>query len=217
MSPRNETFVVRSRSSSPTQTHFVSDGFFCDSEVLFSDQDFSLTKDAASPPPLSATSPIAPLTIANMAAHATSLQSSKKCVSSLIPRSSASVQSSIRDDDWTKIEDPVKRRQARNRLAAERSRLRKLSHVQELEDLLERTTEEKNAAIANVAKLEQENRELRAAHKALHDQFLSIQSQLMSISLEQQSFKSVFKAETPYPACQPFPNFKDLNGLIPGH
>ena len=134
-----------------------------------------------------------------------------------MPRSSASVQSSLREEDWTKIDDPVKRRQARNRLAAERSRLKKLSRVQELEELLQQTLEEKDAAVASAAKLDQDNRELRAAHRLLQEQFLAIQTQMMGISLEQQVAKPMIKLETPYASCQPFTKFKDLNGLIPGH
>jgi hypothetical protein len=215
-SPRNETFLMRSRSSSPSQMFFEIDefspGFEGSSFRLFQD---SSDTTAAAPATQLAVSNIAPLTFANMAMHATSTRSSKKSATA-IPHSCASVQSSLRDDDWTKIDDPVKRRQARNRLAAERSRLKKLSRVQELEELLEQTTEERELAIAKAAKLEQENRELRAAHRALQEQFLSIQTQLMGISLEQQS-KPAFKAETPYTGCQPFPKFKDFNGLIPGH
>ena len=95
--------------------------------------------------------------------------------------------------------------------------MKKLSRVQELEELLEQTMEEKDAAVASAAKLEQENRELWAANRALQEQFLVIQKQMMSITLEQQTSKPLIKVETPYAACQPFPKFKDLNGLIPGH
>jgi hypothetical protein len=212
-SPRNEPFLMRSRSPSPSQTFFETDVFPPDFASICPVQD---SRDSKVAPTIEPASHVAPLTFANMAMHATSTRNSKKA-SPAIPRSSASVQSSLRDGDWTKIEDPVKRRQARNRLAAERSRLKKLSRVQELEELLEQTLEEKDAAVAKAAKLEQENRELWAAHRALQDQFLSIQTKLMGISLEQQSAKAAFKTEPPYSACQPFPKFKDLSGLISGH
>jgi hypothetical protein len=216
-SPRNETFLMRSRSPSPSLLFFETDEFspsFEGSSLrLF--QDSSDPKDAA-PVTQHAASNIAPLTFANMAVHATSSRSSKKSAT-VTPHSCSSVQSLLRDDDWTKIDDPVKRRQARNRLAAERSRLKKLSRVQELEELLEQTTEEKELAIAKAEKLEQENRELWAAHRTLQEQFLSIQTQLMGMSLEQPPSKPAFKSDTPYTGCQPFPKFKDFNGLIPGH
>ena len=207
---------MRSRSPSPSAAYFEGDDFFTNFETssMRAVEDSVVSNDAA-PSARHEDPQIGSLTFANMAMHATSTRNSKK-ISPVVPRSSASVQSLSRDDDWTKIEDPVKRRQARNRLAAERSRLKKLSRVQELEELLEQTSEEKDAAVAKAAKLEQENRELRAAHRALQEQFLSIQTQLMGISLEQQS-KPMFKAETPYTACHPFPAFKDLSGLIPGH
>jgi FtsZ-binding cell division protein ZapB len=215
-SPRIEAFLMRSRSPSPAAAYFEGEDFFTNFETssMRAVEDSVVSNDAA-PSARHEDPQIGSLTFANMAMHATSTRNSKK-ISPVVPRSSASVQSLSRDDDWTKIEDPVKRRQARNRLAAERSRLKKLSRVQELEELLEQTSEEKDAAIAKAAKLEQENRELRAAHRALQEQFLSIQTQLMGISLEQQS-KPMFKAETPYTACHPFPAFKDLSGLIPGH
>ena len=214
-SPRNEAFSMRSRSASPSQIFFETDRFSPEYEVssVCALQDSSVCED---PPATQNASHIAPLTFANMAMHATSARNSKKATA-FISRSSPSVQSSLRDGDWTKIEDPVKRRQARNRLAAERSRLKKLSRVQELEELLEQTIEEKEAAVVKAAKLEQENRELWAAHKALQEQFLSIQTKLMGISLEQQSAKASFKTETPYTGCQPFSKFKDLSGLISGH
>lgn len=208
-SPRNESFLMHSRSPSPLP-FFDSDG--CLPELgdtsMLRAQQFSACRDDASASQTAA-SDVAPLTFANIAIHATSSRNSRKATHA-VPRSSASVQSSLREDDWTKIEDPVKRRQARNRLAAERSRLKKLSRVQELEELLVQTSEEK-------AKLEQENRELRAAHRVLQEQFLAIQTQMMGISLEQHCAKPVIMAETPYASCQPFPKFKDLNGLIPGH
>ena len=214
-SPRIDTFLMRSRSPSPSQIFFETDRFSPEVEVssICALQDSSISEDA---PAVQHAPHIAPLTFANMAMHATSTRNSKKPTIA-IPRSSPSVQSSLRDGDWTKIEDPVKRRQARNRLAAERSRLKKLSRVQELEELLEQTVREKEAAVAKAAKLEQENCELWAAHRALQEQFLSIQTKLMGISLEQQSTKASFKTETPYTACQPFTKFKDLSGLISGH